>query len=240
MPYYRTAAIKKDDNTRELIIQADSKEEAFAKIPSAKAFLFPGEDSENYVAYPSPFQLTVNLGTTITYYRITVHRPTEKESSGEPLETEDIVELDESYEWILEAEDAEDAKSQMRNCISEEGKDPENYRIYADEMSVEDCIKEEERSIEHSIKSLYYQSFGYYDRPIREMRTYSKEMDERGDLYYKAVKFAARVARLYRGLERQIDLSQISAKDYKDYIIRLAKADVGEEYQKIMKELKGV
>lgn len=239
MPYYRTAAHPKDDNTRELVIQADTKEEAWAKIPQAKTFLFPQENSESYFAYASPFPLTVNVGTTITYYRITVHRPTEKERTEEHLSTEDVMEDSDFYEWIIEAKNTDDAKAQMYKSLEELGKCPDDFRIYTDEMSLEDCIKEEERTIEHRIKRLYYKSFGYFAKPIREMTTYDKEMSERGELYYKAVKFANRVLMLFEHLDKQVDLSKINAKQYKEYIIRLAKAESDKEFEQILNELKG-
>lgn len=239
MPYYRTAAHPKDDNTRELIIQADTKEEAWAKIPQTKTFLFPGENSENYFAYASPFPLTVNVGTTITYYRITVHRPTEKERTEEHLSTEDVMEDSDFYEWIIEAKNSDEAKAQMRKSLEELEKCPDDFRIYTDEMSLEDCIKEEERTIEHLIKKLYYKSFGYYDKPIKEIATYDKKMSERGELYYKAVKFANKLLRQFIYLDVELDLGKISAKKIKEYVIRLAKAESTEEYTKIIDELKG-
>ena len=47
-----------------MIVRADSKEAAIEMIPAAKAFLFPGEDTSGYIAFPESVHIDV-MGASI-------------------------------------------------------------------------------------------------------------------------------------------------------------------------------
>ena len=48
--FYKVTIIEKNDNHREMIVKADSREAAVEMIPAVKAFLFPGEDTSESFA----------------------------------------------------------------------------------------------------------------------------------------------------------------------------------------------
>ena len=78
--FYKVTILEKSDNHREMIVKADSKEAAVEMIPAAKAFLFPGEDTSKYIAFPESIHIDV-MGAQVPHWRIMViHMP-----SGKPV-----------------------------------------------------------------------------------------------------------------------------------------------------------
>ena len=150
--YYRVASFKKNDDFREMIVRVSSKEEAKKQLPAAKEFLFPGEDTTDYWCQIFPVPIKVNLGTTIPHYRIRVTRPAKAEKTPEDWE-----DIDRGYDAITQAESAEQAKEKGRQMLVEDGEDPDAYEVYVDEMTVEECIREEERSLHRTITNAYLQ-----------------------------------------------------------------------------------
>lgn len=73
--YYRIAALKKDDNQREVTIRANSREEVKEQMERIKAFLFPGEDTTNYFYQMAEFRELVNNTIHMSFFRVFVCRP---------------------------------------------------------------------------------------------------------------------------------------------------------------------
>ena len=72
--FYKVTMIEKNDTHREMIVKADGKEAAVEMVPAAKAFLFPGEDTSKYIAFPESVHIDV-MGAQVPHWRITVIRP---------------------------------------------------------------------------------------------------------------------------------------------------------------------
>ncbi len=233
MKYYRIAAWKKDENTKEVIVKADTREEALAWVEGAKAFLFPGEDTSNYRASVWGFTLTVNVGTEVPHYRITVFRPTETTHEEKDDEWMDLG--PKSYEWIEKAEDEEAAKEKMRTSLREDGEDPEKYHIYADEMALEQCISEEERRLFGIVRNTYASSL---DITVREYRDIYNELEERGEHYYEALKYFCKLTRMRSSLSRMKDLPAMTASKFEKLAQSLATAKTQEEYDSILNNIK--
>ncbi len=229
MRYFRVAAIKKDDNLRELIIKANDRKSAVNKVNEVKAFLFPNEDTSNYIYNISLFPIEVNGGTTVTYYRITVYRPSSS------AELEDGVEFGhDTWEWIESADNKEQAKSILREELLKEGQDPATFDIYADEVFVEKCIEEEEESLKNRIRRQYFFRQGFEENiTVREYAKKQKEFEENPDCYYAALKSFNGELRIRKALMKHLDVSLISMAEAEDYIGKLVKAIGSEEYSKI-------
>ena len=67
--FYKVTILEKSDNHREMIVKADSKEAAVEMIPAAKAFLFPGEDTSKYIAFPESIHIDV-MGAQVPHRQI--------------------------------------------------------------------------------------------------------------------------------------------------------------------------
>ncbi len=241
MKYYRIAAWEKDENTKEVIVKADTREEALTQVEGAKAFLFPGEDTSNYRASVWGFTLTVNVGTEVPHYRITVSRPTETAHEEKDDEWMDLG--PKSYEWIEKAEDEEAAKEKMRTSLREDGEDPEKYHIYADEMALEQCISEEELRLFGIVRSTYLSQYRHKyrerDMTVREYSEMSKVLEDGNtELYYEALKYFCKLTRMRSSLSRMKDFPAMSAKEIEELAEALAKTKTKEECDEILEKIK--
>jgi hypothetical protein len=223
--FYRVTILEKSDNHREMIVKADSKEAAVAQIPAAKAFLFPSEDTSEYIAFPSKVHLDV-MSAKVPHWRITVIRPTEPCDGWEECEPG-------TMEMTLEAESEEDAIRQAK----EEIKCPAEF--YAREISAEELIAEEEISLRYRIKEDYIFA-KYGDVSVREFNRLMREQinGEKNRFYYDALQFFLGKTRLRNALERSIDLEKISAAEYNALISRLPLANDRTEFEIILNEAK--
>ena len=223
--FYRVTIFEKNDNHREMIVKADSKESAMALIPAAKAFLFPGEDTSEYLAYPSTIHLDV-MSAKVPHWRITVIRPTQPRNE---LEECDLG----TMEMTVEAENEEDAIRQAK----EEIKCPAEF--YAREITVEELIAEEEISLRYRIKEDYIFA-KYGDVSVREFNRLMREQinGEKNGFYYEALRFFVGKTRLRYALERCIDLERISAAEYNALISRLPLTNNRAEFELILNEAK--
>ena len=224
--FYKVTMIEKNDNYREMIVKAESKEAAVAMIPAAKDFLFPGEDTSEYLAYHCMVHLDV-MGAQVPHWRITVIRPhTDAEYDAEEFG-------DTSFVLTLEAESHEQA---IQFALEEV-----HYPVeaYAEEVPVEALIAEMESNLRYRIKSDYILA-KYGDVSVREFnRLMRKEVnDEKNRFYYDALQFFLGKTRLRNALERSIDLEKISAAEYNALISRLPLANDHTEFEIILNEAK--
>ena len=232
--YYRVAGLKKDDDCREMIVRVNTRQEAEQQIPAAKAFLFPGEDTENYHCSIIMVPIKVNLGTTLPYYRITVQR-----TRLAPPKEEDI--LDNSWwETILSAESAEEAKEKGKQMLIEDGDKPDDYDFYADEMTIEECIKDEERRLRHWMENEYFRITGKEDMSVREYNTYRRKFnpDENPEEYYQVLKAVNKENIYIRACLRQCDTKACTVEVFENTVRKLLSCKDKTEFETIMQTLK--
>ena len=224
--FYKVTIIEKNDNHREMIVKADSKEAAVAMIPAAKAFLFPGEDTSEYIVFPESIHVDV-MGAQIPHWRITVIRPVS--------ETRD--EWEEcgpgTGEMTLEAESAEDAIRQVK----EEIKCPAEF--YAREVPVAEMIAEEKAHLERMIHEAYVLD-QHGDVSIREfnrlMREKFRNTEEKERHEYEALRHFLGKIHLHKMLARKLDLTQMSVAEHDALISELQRTKEREPFIKLFEE----
>lgn len=233
--HYRVAGFKKDDNTKEMIIKANSREEAIKQIPAAKAFLFPGENAENYYCSVMQVPIKVNLGTTIPHYRISVARPKPIEKQSDE---EDYIDSD-WWETILEAESPEAAKEKGRQMIRDDGESPDDYDMYADEMTIDECIKEEEHHLRHNIRNTYIHLKKMENMTIKEFTNFQRHFDieSNPEQYYEALKDFNKYARLLYAAIRKCDQDNCSVKKLLEVADQLFDCTEKEAFEKAFDSL---
>jgi len=198
--YYRVAALKKDDNAKEFILQANSLEEVEAQIEKIKAFLYPGEDSKEYRWVTTRFTQLVNNVINMPFYRITVYRPV----PHAVIEKEFEEACFDDFSWlenIVTADSLEEARKKAleNGVLFDHDLKPEDYTLFVEEVSVDTLIEEEENRIKNQIKkNLLYSE----NRTIREIRELEKNEAETKEFYYSALKKFSQKWRLLRHLLR--------------------------------------
>ena len=233
--FYRVAGFKKDDDTREMVIKAVSKKDAAKQIPAAKEFLFPGEKTEDYYCSVMEVPIKVNLGTTIPHYRITVVRPKpiDKQSDEEDYNDSGW------WETILNAENTEAAKESGRQMIRDDGENPDDYDMYADEMTVDECIKEEEHHLRHNIQNTYMHLKKLDQLSVKEYFNFQRTFDieNNPEQYYEALKAFNKYIRLLRGTIRECNQTECSVERLLAVTERLFNCDDRQGFDKILKTL---
>lgn len=233
--YYRVAGLKKNNDSKEMIVRVSSRKEAEAYIPAAKSFLFPGENTDGYRSVVSAVPIKVNLGTTIPHYRITI----EREKSFP--ESSDCPEDSTGHDWwetILSATNEQEARQKWREKIRDLGENPEEYEIFADEMTVEECIKEEERHVRSLINNTYLQVkiIGLTDREcIHFCRSFNPE--DTPEQYYEALKVFNRYTRIVRAVMRKCNATACTVQTTADIVKKLFDSTDIHDYQKIFNAL---
>ena len=231
--YYRVATFKKNDNSREMIVRASSKEEAKKQLPSAKEFLFPGEDTKDYWCQIFPVPIKVNLGTTIPHYRIRVARPGKVATT--PEDFEDTIEFGE-YEIITQAASAIQAKERGKQMLVEDGEDPDEYEVYADEMTVEECIREEEQSLHRTITNTYIHLQDKDNLSVREYNNFCRHfnIDKNSEQYYEALKVFNRYLWMIHITAKQCDRANCTVEKLFDTAERLYHCNDRKEFSRIL------
>ena len=235
--YYRVASFKKNDDFREMIVRVSSKEEAKKQLPAAKEFLFPGEDTTDYWCQIFPVPIKVNLGTTIPHYRIRVTRPAKAEKTPEDWE-----DIDRGYDAITQAESAEQAKEKGRQMLVEDGEDPDAYEVYVDEMTVEECIREEERSLHRTITNAYLHLQDKDNLSVREYNNFCRHfnIDKDPEQYYEALKAFNRYLWLIHITAKQCDRTNCTVEKLFDTAERLYHCNDREEFSRILETVQAL
>ena len=224
--FYKVTIIEKNDNHREMIVKADSKEAAVAMIPAAKAFLFPGEDTSEYIAFPESIHIDM-LGAQVPHWRITVIRPVSREQD----EWEECGPG--TGEMTLEAESPEEALRQ----IKEEIKFPADF--YVREAPLSEMIAEEKEHLEYLIHNDYITD-RYGDVSVREfnrlMRKKFKSEEEKEQSEYEALRHFLGKINLHKMLARKLDLTQMSVAEHDALISELQRTKEREPFMKLFEE----
>ena len=226
--FYKVTIIEKNDNHREMIVKADSKEAAGEMIPAAKAFLFPGEDTSRYIAFPESIHVDV-MGAQVPHWRITVIRP-----SGDAVRDEWEECGAGIFEMTLEAESAEDAIRQVK----EEVKCPAEF--YAREVPMAEMIAEEKAHLEHMIHKVYVLD-QHGDVSImdlnRLMREKFRDSEEKERHKYEALRHFLDKIHARKMLARKLDLSKMSAAEYEELLSELQRPKEGDGFMKRFEEV---
>ena len=221
--FYKVTIIEKNDNHREMIVKADSKKAAAAMIPAAKAFLFPGEDTSGYIAFPERVHIDV-MGAQVPHWRITVIRPVSREQD----EWEECGPG--TGEMTLEAESAEDAIRQVK----EEIKCPAEF--YAREVPIAEMIAEEKAHLERMIHEAYVLD-QHGDVSVREfnrlMREKFRDTEEKERHEYEALRHFFGKIHFHKMLARKLDLTKLSAAEYDALIAELQRTKEREPFMNI-------
>ncbi len=222
--FYKVTILEKSDNHREMIVKADSKEAAVEMIPAAKAFLFPGEDTSKYIAFPESVHIDV-MGAQVPHWRITVIRPGSDEARDEWEECGPG-----TGEMTLEAESEEDAIRQVR----EEIKCPAEF--YAREVPMAEMIAEEKTHLERMIHEGYVLD-QYGDVSVREfnrlMREKFRNTEEKERHGYEALRHFIGKIHLRNMLARKLDLAKLSVAEHENLISRLQRTKERELFMKL-------
>ena len=222
--FYRVTILEKNDNHREMIVKADSKQAAVEMIPAAKAFLFPGEDTSGYIAFPESIHVDV-MGAQVPHWRITVIRPSGDEACDEWEECGAG-----TGEMTLEAENAKDAIRQVR----EEIKCPAEF--YAREVPMAEMIAEERGHLERMIHEQYvFDQLG--DVSIREfnrlMRGKFRDTEEKERHEYEALRHFLGMIHFRKMLARKLDLTKLSVAEYDALIAELQRTKEREPFMNL-------
>ena len=222
--FYKITIIEKNDNHREMIVKADGKEAAVEMIPAAKALLFPGEDTSEYIAFPESIHIDV-MGAQVPHWRITVIRP-----SGDAVRDEWEECGAGTGEMTLEAENAKDAIRQVR----EEIKCPAEF--YAREVPMAEMIAEERGHLERMIHEQYvFDQHG--DVSIREfnrlMRGKFRDTEEKERHEYEALRHFLGKIHFRKMLARKLDLAKLSVAEYDALIAELQRTKEREPFMNL-------
>lgn len=225
--YYRIAALKKDDNQREVTIRANSREAVKEQMERIKTFLFPGEDTTNYIYQMTEFQELVNNTIHMSFFRVFVCRPVK------PDKGEDLMEDSAWYENVIEAESIDEAKVKAKEPGILLGSPEQfaDYELFVEEVGVETLIDECEDRIRSYIKDDYLYKD---DRTVREYRDISRQMEKNRAMYYKALKDYLKKQSILRFLKREAGkCDTITAREFFEKFEALCIAESEEKFNRI-------
>jgi uncharacterized membrane-anchored protein YjiN (DUF445 family) len=232
--YYRVGAFYKDENKKQIIVQCYDRKEAEQWIPKAKEMLYPDENTENYIVSIFEFQLQINLNN-LNHYRITVERPIKREFKDEWEECDYM--SAESFDALIEAENEVAAKEKFLSeyfGLYTQGRTPDEYDIYADEVPIEKVIEDEQRMLRQRLISKYAsENFG--DMSVREFNQMMRRDDkvEQNQMFYKALSEHLKRIRMTEYLEKRLDTDKLSHAEFCKIRDALCLAKIGEEFEKI-------
>ena len=235
--YYRVAGFKRNPDCKEMIIRASSTKEAEKQFAAAKTFLFPDEDPEKCRCFVTRVPIKVNLGTTIPHYCISVYRMQEKRPN-DPEEWEDLGGGE--WEMILSADSPEDAKAKGAEAVLRDHENPDDYDIYADEMTIEECLREEDRHILHSAQNVFIELLKGKNLTIKEYSDFCRNLDLENNLEqrYEVLKTFNKFLRIFRWAIRACDKNVCSVGKLLDVTERLYRCEDKEVFRKLLDTLK--
>ena len=233
--YYRVGAFYKDENSKAVIIQVHDRKEAESWVPRVKAMLYPGEDTAEFRVSIFEFRLQINLNN-LNHYRITVERPVTHAFKDEWEECNH--QTAQAFDALVEAEGEDDAKAKFIQEHFEfyaNGRTPEQYDIYADEVPIEQVIEEEQRMLRQRLVSKYaLEQFG--DMPVKEFSRIMRREEKEGDMFYKALSEHLRRLRMTEYLEKRLDTQKLSHAEFCKIRDALCKARIGDAFEKINRD----
>lgn len=133
-------------------------------------------------------------------------------------------EYDGSFEWVIEADSIETAKAQLDDdCELDEIR----------EISVEERIEREQKSLIKAIKYVYLERrFG--DCIVREFAKKQRQMETDPEMFYQALKEFNMMQKLYKRLSRRGGFEKITIAKFFDLVNKLIDAKTEEEFNDIL------
>ena len=123
--------------------------------------------------------------------------------------------------------------------IRDDGENPDDYDMYADEMTVDECIKEEEHHLRHNIQNTYMHLKKLDQLSVKEYVNFQRTFDieNNPEQYYEALKVFNKYIRLLRGTIRECNQTECSVERLLAVTERLFNCDDRQGFDKILKTL---
>lgn len=138
-----------------------------------------------------------------------------------------------SFEWVVKAETKEDALAEARKDLDENEEVTETR-----ELTIDECIAREYKSIEYEIERQYLiNHYDYLNTSVRVSCKITKEFESSRENFYEAIKEANKSLRLLRRLDRVTNLDDITVKDLRLALCDLARADTEEQFDVILQNI---
>ena len=160
--------------------------------------------------------------------------PTDAVGNGETkLVPEDFATL--KWEMNVTADNVEDARKQGLKALREDHEDPAEYKIFIEEMTVEDLIQEEERQVRHVEENVFFDSFDTKNWSIREYSDYRRRFDPESnpEQRYEVLKAFNRYVRTLKMLTKKCDKDKCTVGEFLNVADQLFHCDDEDEFQKI-------
>ena len=232
--YFRVGAFYRDPDSQAVILQCQNRQEAEQWVPKVKQMLYPGEDTQNYSVHIFEFKLQINQNQ-LNHYRITVNRPTQRvfDTMEEEMEYDNSL----SFDAVVEAESEEEAKAVFFSewfPLYAQGKTPEVYDIYVDEVPLSELVEKEKRMLRQRLVGRYILKT-HGDISVREYsRMMRKENEaEQERFFYEGLKNHLHRLRTADYLERRLDTERMSHAEFCRICDELSAAKVGDAFEAI-------
>ena len=225
--FYRAAIIKNDRNARSVTLRGMTKEQVEEMLPRIKSFLFPDEDSSGYRHWIWENKIDSYVsGIKIPEFTVNVYRPVEKKKveGFEDFEDDDWDVMEDGsgwYEEIVEADSLEEAREKVlsKECPYK-NVGYEECSVYVNEVAATMLKEEAIHSVLQRIEN-YYIEANRPDITVREWRDMHNEMENSDRLKYLAYRYMRSVFAHVSALERETDLTKMSAQEFMDAVTSL-------------------
>ena len=242
--FYRAAIIKKDRNARSVTFREMTKEQVEEMMPRIKSFLFPDEDANGYRHWIWEHQIDAyGPGILVPELTVNVYRPVEKKpiEGFEDFEDDDWDVMEDGggwYEEIIEADTLEAAREKLlsKECPYQTvGYD--ECHIYINEVPISKLLEEAKHSLISRVENAYIET----RRPeltVREYMQIHRDMEQSEELQYRALKYMRAVFAHGSSMERDLDLTKMTAAEYIATVQELPTIDDHSEWERRYNELK--
>ena len=225
--FYRVAIIKNDRNARSVTLREMTKEQVEEMLPRIKSFLFPDEDASGYRHWIWENKIdSYGPGIKVPEFTVNVYRPVEKKKveGFEDFEDDDWDVMEDGggwYEEIVEADSLEEAREKVlsKECPYK-NVGYEECSVYINEVSNTMLKEEAINSVMQRIENYYIEAMKP-DITVREWRDMHIEMENSDRLKYLAYRYMRSVFAHVSSLERDTDLTKMSAQEFVDIITTL-------------------
>lgn len=242
--FYRAAIIKNDRNARSVTFREMTKEQAEEMMPRIKSFLFPDEDTSGYRHWIWEHQIDAyGPGILVPEVTINVYRPVEKKlvEGFEEFEDDDWDVMEDGggwYEEIIEADSLEAAREKLlsKDCpYKTVGYD--ECHVYINEVPISKLLEEAKHSLISRVENAYIDT-KLSEMSVREWHQIHRDMEKSEELQYRALKYMRAVFAHATLMDRDIDLTKMSAAEYIETLKRLPTIEDRAEWERQYNELK--
>lgn len=242
--FYRAAIIKNDRNARSVTLREMTKEQVEEMLPRIKSFLFPDEDASGYRHWIWEHQIDAyGPGILVPEVTVNVYRPVEKKpvEGFEEFEDDDWDVMEDGggwYEEIIEADSLEAAREKLlsKDCpYKTVGYD--ECHVYINEVPISKLLEEAKHSLISRVENAYIDT-KLPEMSVREWHQIHRDMEKSEELQYRALKYMRAVFAHATSMDRNIDLTKMSAAEYIETLKRLPTIEDQAEWERQYNELK--